>query len=277
MRFPSLKSIRSSFSVETRHKDKKIHDLEIVEWDGEDGFNISLPSDERLGSLKKVGSGISHFRRMMGLGRSLSKSSSPKRHEDCSEDSRNVTDSFKGSSQGSVSLTHHFYEYPSNGSVRDEVARLVLSRLMSHDDAITEQEPKRSKGNDIDCIEVAGFEVQEDRYSIPVFSDSDDDSVTLNTLHRRNNSYEDTVFDGIMDDTIAVDTLFDTTNQDHPTPKTSAHISSCGRGSFNQEPFWPSVVVTCFRMPMEKKATPFTPGSDTVAWDDTVMLSAFSY
>jgi hypothetical protein len=279
MRFPSLRVIRSSFSLESRRKDKKIRNVEIVEWDGEGGFNISLPGDKRLGSLEKVNSGISHFRRIVSLGRSGSKTTSHKRREDHSEDSRNVTECPKGSSQESVSMMHHLYEYPTDAYEQEEVARLVLSRLMSYDDAVSKPVPKNRDRSDIDCNQAVVVEVEHDRYGVPAFSNSGDDSVTLNTLHHRINSFEDTVFDGIVDDTFAVDTHVDATNQDEPSPRTYAHCHFPSKGIREActERFWPSIVIACFRMPTVKKTTPFTPGSGTVVWDDTVILSALSY
>jgi hypothetical protein len=279
MRFPSLRAHRSSFSVEGRRKDKKMRDIEIVEWDGEGGFNITLPNDERFGSLKKAESGIDHFRRILSLGRSWSKTSSYRRHEDRSEHSQNITECPKSSSQESVSLTHCFYEYHTNATERGEVAQLVLSRLMSVDDASTGPVPINQDGNDSGCSEVVEVNAQQDRYGVPVLSNTEDDSVTLNTLHYRMNSFDDTVFDGIVDDTIVVDTFVDATNQGQSTAQTSARsrYSSRGKKASSDELFLTSIIVTCCRMPAAKTSIPFSPGSGTVVWDDTVILSALSY
>lgn len=264
MRFLSLRSLRSSFSAESRHKsNNKKNNIEIVEWDVEGGFNISLQSDELFGSLKKSESGISKFRRIVSLGRSGSKASV-----------QQDTEYPRVGSQESISLTHHLYEFPSNGSERDEVARLVLSRLVSQDDGIVELAQKYGSNNDSDVIRDG---MRQDRYDVPLCSkNTDGDSVTLNTLNHRKHSFDDTVFDGIVDDV-----AMDVANHDQLTPSTQKRVhrrvSECDREVFIAKQCWPKIDLTCFMMPTVKASSPYTPVSGSVAWDGTVVLSALSY
>jgi hypothetical protein len=289
MRFPSLRSIRSTFSAESRSKDKKLRGNDIIEWDGEGGFDVSYQRNERYDSLMKVESGIGNFRKIKSFCRpvSMSISSIAKRPPRCSDEANGTGDYPRNCSHESMSTYQQsnaskdalfekitLHSQTSSRDIRREVARLVLTSLMSEDDAATGPFQSTLKSSDdADRYDVLIKNIHcDDRYGVPSLPISEIEPDTLHTVISQLD--DDSVFDGIIDEAAVNALHLDEENFREPMSRSCSDED--GDATNNVIQYWPAFALE-FCTPTMRAPNAFTPISATVMWEDSVLLSALSY
>jgi hypothetical protein len=267
MIFHNLRSIRSIRSNDRPVKDKAmLASDDIIEWDGEGGFNVSIQC-RSCGKSRKDRSDNGRFRRKINLCRSGEKSKSHKyaagidnlgQKNVCRESEATCpADEPYDAMYGRITMSTH----SSSLDIRREAARYVLTSLLSYDDAVIGK-----------CqVEEADDTNQTQHKNIQHTSDT---RLMLSTAEvgnvKRSLSYDDTIFDGLIEEQPYPAQEFVQNDMLHDVPCVPTDIATIKQ-------YWPIIDMDVCMSPLIKRAYQFTPVNHVISWQDTVVLSALSY
>jgi hypothetical protein len=193
MIFPQLRSTRMTHSVELRHEGETLPTIDIVECDGNNGFDVTLldvttcddnitkhnDGDDQKGKVKKFGR----------FGNRNSSSQNRTKGRRCPTNQKRMSpDMFNDTLSTMATLSTR----SSSNDIRREVARYCLTSLLSEDEATMGPHTKEYTDAKINQ------EQQHPTYQSIMFKTEKERNILKNSLLQSYSS-DDTVFDGVVD------------------------------------------------------------------------------
>lgn len=264
MIFQHLRSIRSTQSAESRQsKGVNLPPSDQIEWDGVGGFDVSLqaPSLEHT-STDESGSG--RFRKIMNICRVGSANRSSLRERKRSRPNDDETEMISGK-QSTFCESDDI-----NDNVRRKVARYVLTSMLSEEDETMGPYPRDK--DDCTCNDKNTSDAQFSSISYKSAKECNDYENSFRRLH----SYEDTVFDGIIEGTLPQESCTKGEKIIEAADRSEV-VGTTGVVDATKVKFWPSMELNMCFQNVSIGMFQQTPENHTVTWKDKVVLSPLSY
>ena len=294
MIFQHLKSIRSTQSAESRQsKGVILLASDEIEWDGVGGFDVSLQAPHlEENSVEESGSG--KFKRIMNICRVGSANRSSLHEQKSSRSNDDATQKISGrkptscdcddheqkSSRSNDDTTQKFSERKStpcesddlNNNVRLKVARYILTSMLSEEEETLGPYPR----DKINCTssDKNTTNAHYDSISCKSGTGCNECEKTVRRLH----SYDDTVFDGIIEGILSQEISTNENTFIEAADRSEVPVvQTAGVVDDNKVKYWPNLELNmCFQNLMVGIRQP-TPENHNVTWKHKVILSPLSY
>jgi hypothetical protein len=271
MIFQTLRSIRSS---NERHFKVKpfVASEDVVEWDGEGGFNVSIQERSWNKPINDSTYSGGRFGRISRLCRSHDKNRYLKYIDDssnmcpknaCRKSALTMFPSDESCDVVDRKIT--MSTHSSSQDIRREIARCVLTSLLSQDETGWKQSDGKDCGAKNQEQHGIGSDTRKNRYILSTLKAGD---------VKRSHSYDDTVFDGIIDKAHVTE---EPASKEQVPKIVSSSVSRVSANVATVKRFWPTIDTDICLPPMMNHQYQFTPINHVVSWQDTVVLSALSY